>query len=58
MNINHSDIMEMEIPIVQLQKQEEMIKSYNEEKCIYKTNISEAENRWASIKNNIYKQLI
>ena len=58
MNINHSDIMEMEIPTVQLQKQEEMIKIYNEAQCIYKTNISEAENRWDSIKNNIYKQLI
>ncbi|MGH4120518.1 restriction endonuclease subunit S [Clostridium sp.] len=58
MNINHSDIMEMEIPIVQLRVQEEMIKSYNEEQSIYKANISEAENRWNNIKSNIYRQLI
>lgn len=58
MNINHSDIMEMEMPIVSISEQEEMIKSYNEELGRYKATIWEAENRWGSIKNNIYKQLL
>lgn len=58
MNINHSDIMEMEIPLIPITEQTEMIKSYNEELSIYKTTITEAENRWSNTKNNLYNKLI
>jgi type I restriction-modification system DNA methylase subunit len=57
MNINHSDIMEMEIPLIPMREQKEMISKYNNELNIYKKAISEAENRWATIKNNIYEKL-
>ncbi|MGY0372326.1 restriction endonuclease subunit S [Clostridium sp. JNZ J1-5] len=58
MNINHSDIMEMEIPLLSIDEQEQIIKNYNEELNIYKTAINTAENRWNKIKNNIYNKLM
>lgn len=58
MNINHSDIMEMEIPLLSIDEQKQMIKNYNEELNIYKNVVSKAEARWNDIKNNIYNQLI
>lgn len=58
MNINHSDIMEMEIPIIPISEQEKMINSYNDELSIYKTTISQAEGRWGNVKNSIYNKLI
>lgn len=58
MNINHSDIMEMEIPILPMSEQQEMVKRYSEELSLYKATISEAENRWNKTKNNLYDQFI
>ncbi|WP_315080560.1 restriction endonuclease subunit S [uncultured Clostridium sp.] len=58
MNINHSDIMEMEIPLLSINEQKEMIKNYNEELNIYKAVISKAESRWDNIKNKLYNKLI
>lgn len=57
MNINYSDIMEMEIPLLSMNEQKKMIENYNEELRIYKDAISKAENRWNDIKNNIYNKL-
>ena len=57
MNINHSDIMEMEIPIISINEQKDMIEQYHNELSIYKKTSSEAENRWTNIKNNLYKKL-
>lgn len=57
MNINHSDIMEMEIPLIPLSEQEEMIKQYNIELSIYKKAIRQAENRWDKIKDSLYNKL-
>ena len=45
MNINHSDIMEMEIPIVPTDAQEKMVTKYNIEFELYKKTVSEAEKR-------------
>lgn len=58
MNINYADIMEMEIPLIPISKQEEIIKQYNEELKIYQESIKNAESRWSNIKNNVYQQLI
>jgi len=58
MNINHADIMEMEIPILPLSKQQEMIDKYHEELKVYKEAIRIAEGRWSNIKENIYNELI
>ncbi len=57
MNINHSDIMEMELPIIQISDQKEIIDQYCDELSIYKKTISEAETRWTNIKNNLYNKL-
>ena len=58
MNINHLDIMEMEIPLLSLEEQQEIINKYQNELAIYKTAISEAESRWGKIKNSLYRKLI
>ena len=58
MNINHSDIMEMEIPLVPMSEQNKMIEKYNDELSIYKKAISEAESRWVNIKNGLYNKFI
>ena len=57
MNINYSDIMEMEIPLLSMDEQKKMIENYNEELSIYKDATRKAENRWNNIKNNIYNKL-
>ncbi|WP_366924718.1 restriction endonuclease subunit S [Metallumcola ferriviriculae] len=58
MNINHADIMEMEIPLLPISKQQEMMDRYHEELSIYKDTIKTAEKRWMQIKDSIYKDLI
>lgn len=58
MNINHSDIMEMEIPIISILEQQEMVDQYHKELRIYKKAKSEAENRWHNTKHSIYNRLI
>jgi hypothetical protein len=57
MNINHSDIMEMEIPLIPLNEQQDMINQYHEELSIYKKTVSEAENRWGNVRNSLYNNL-
>lgn len=58
MNINHTDIMEMEIPLVPLSKQQEMIEQYYDELKTYKETVRKAVERWTKIKGNIYNELI
>jgi len=58
MNINHTDIMEMEIPILPMSEQQEMIDRYRDELSIYKANISEAQTRWQNMQNSLYNKLI
>ena len=57
MNINHSDIMEIEIPLIPISEQQEMIDKYNGELSIYKKSISEAESRWTTIRSSLYNKL-
>ncbi len=57
MNINYSDIMEMEIPLLPFDKQQEIIKQYHVELEVYKDTIKNAESRWTSIKHGIYSEL-
>lgn len=57
MNINHSDIMEMEIPLIPISEQQEMIDKYKNELSIYKKTISQAESRWTKTKNSLYSKL-
>ncbi len=58
MNINYSDIMEMEIPILPSIKQEEIIHQYQVELEVYKETIKKAESRWTNIKDGIYNEFM
>lgn len=58
MNINHSDIKEMEIPLLPIAKQEVIIQQYQIEFEAYKETIKKAENRWSNIKDGLYDELI
>jgi hypothetical protein len=58
MNINYADIMEMEIPLFPLAKQEEIIHHYQKELEVYKEAIKLAQNRWSNIKEDIYNELL
>lgn len=58
MNINHSDIMEMEIPLLPIQEQQEIITQYKKEFSKYKDTISQTQNRWDKIKSDLYDKLL
>jgi hypothetical protein len=58
MNLNHSDIMEMEIPLMPISEQQQIINQYTAEFIIYKTTVREAEQRWGNVKSNLYNKLI
>ncbi len=58
MNINYADIMEMEIPLLPINKQKEMVDQYNEELEMYKETVKKAEVRWSNIKDGIYDALL
>ena len=57
MNINHSDIMEIEIPIVPMTQQLELTQEHERECQIYKETVEKAEIRWQDIKNKLYEKL-
>lgn len=57
MNLNYTDIREMEIPLLPINKQHEMINQYNDELRVYKETIKQAEARWSNVKDNIYNEL-
>lgn len=58
MNINHSDIAEMEIPLLTMEEQQEIISQYENELSIYKQAISQAENRWQQTKEAVYQKML
>lgn len=57
MNINHTDIMEIEIPIVPMSQQLDIVEEYRKEFLLYKETVAKAENRWQEIKNKLYQKL-
>lgn len=57
MNINHSDIMEMEIPLLSLHEQQIIIDNYLSELSTYKQTVSIAEQRWGQVRQNLYDRL-
>lgn len=57
MNINHTDIMEIEIPIVSKSEQIKLTQEYERELQIYKEVISKAEIRWRDTKDMLYEKL-
>jgi len=57
MNINPADIKEIEIPLLDLEKQREIAEHYNEEKTLFKETIEKALKRWNEQKLFIYNRL-
>ncbi|HSW36146.1 MAG TPA: restriction endonuclease subunit S, partial [Candidatus Limnocylindrales bacterium] len=58
MNINYSDIMEIEIPLLPIIKQEEIINQYQVELEAHQETINKAESRWSNTKDGIYNALM
>jgi hypothetical protein len=58
MNINYADIMEMEIPLYSMEKQQEIVAKYQEERGIYQAAIQKATQRWFRRRSDIYDQLL
>lgn len=57
-NLNHTDIMEMEIPLLSIEEQKKLAKKYAEEVAIYQETIAKAEKRYLEAKVKIYNQLV
>lgn len=57
-NINHTDIMEMEIPLLSIEEQKELIAHYKAESILYQQAVSKAEERYLREKEKIYERLL
>lgn len=57
MNINHTDIMELEISIIPMSQQLDMVEKYKKEFQLYKETVIQAEKRWQDIRNKLYEKL-
>ncbi|ABZ85581.1 type i restriction modification DNA specificity domain protein [Heliomicrobium modesticaldum Ice1] len=58
MNLNHSDIAEMEIPLAPLEQQRQMIDAYRREQTLYRQALQQAEQRWREAREDIYAKMI
>jgi len=57
MNINHTDIMELEIPVLPMPQQQVLTQEYDEEFQLYKKALAKSEARWQGIKHRLYEKL-
>jgi hypothetical protein len=57
MNLNHADIMEMEIPWISLEQQKHLVQEYEREFQQYTETIQKANNRWQQARNNLFEKL-
>lgn len=57
MNLNPSDVAEIELPLLSHEEQVIRISHYNEEKERFRTAVREATNRWEQVKNKLYTEL-
>lgn len=58
MNINPNDIKEMEVPLIDIEKQEELIKKYIEEYTSYKEELNKITKKWTDAKKEIFDKCI
>lgn len=58
MNLNYTDIMEMEIPLLPMEKQALLTQTYESEKAKYKETLRKAEERYTGIQAQIYDEII
>jgi hypothetical protein len=57
-NINHTDIMEMEIPLLSIEEQKELAEKYAREVALYQETVARAEKRYLEEKEKIYNKLV
>ena len=57
-NLNHTDIMEMEITLLSIEEQEELVAHYEAESTLYRETVNKAENRYSAEKVKIYERLL
>ncbi|WP_018704803.1 restriction endonuclease subunit S [Anaeromusa acidaminophila] len=57
-NINHTDIMEMEMPLLSIEEQKELVAKYEAESVLYRETIMKAEERYSIEKTKIYDKLL
>ncbi len=58
MNLNHADVMEIELPFLSIDKQKELISMYSREKEEYKQTTERASARWDEVKAQVYGKLL
>ena len=56
-NINHSDIMELSIPLPPMEQQEKIVARYEEEQKTYQDSIEAAQSRWNKAKSDLYQEI-
>lgn len=56
-NINTKDVLELEVPLPDLQKQKELIQKYKDGLKRYKDSIVDATNTWEDLRNEIFNNL-
>lgn len=57
MNINPSDLGELEIPLLEMEEQEKIVEEYRAEQDLYQKTVTQARERWERIRQDIYKRL-
>src|SRR5690606_16840652 len=57
MNLNPSDVGEIEIPLLPIEDQIYKVNFYNEEQERFKQAVREATNRWSQVKHKLYSEL-
>jgi restriction endonuclease S subunit len=57
MNINYTDIMEMEITLPEKREQQQIVEEYQSELILYTESLVKAEKRFAKTKDIIYRKL-
>lgn len=57
MNLNPSDVAEIEIPLLSKEEQQDRIHKYVEEKERFKATVRDATARWEQVKNKLYSDL-
>lgn len=58
MNLNYTDIMELEIPLLPIEKQTLLTQTYESEKTKYKGTLRNAEERFNNVQAQIYDEII
>lgn len=58
MNLNYTDIMEMEIPLLPLEKQQEIVQTFESEKAKYQAAVQRAETRFGSVKAKLLDEIL